>query len=719
MKKKYRKITSALLCILAITMIVLAFPIQAFADEPNESTGPSVLEPTAVIPNPDYDPDADEGSLGTPSLESIPGAGAVDPMVIDPPGGGLIPIGPPNDPIDSGVYTIVNNANQKVVDVRAGGTTAGTVVQQYTDYGSTVNRNQLFKVTYLTSVNGFHYYTIRSMTNSALGLTVDTSGVILDDIGTSDHYTNVASDDRWVITVYDTGIYSIQKGNNLGGYLTTEGSTENEYQLSTATASSTNTRWTFREYTGEAIEGYGWHSAPTEVIPGESVTYSAYMYSTVFHRNGPVTYSLYMDGDTVDNYATIDASTGVLTAINSENIQVRVLPYANAPWLGYKNVEILFDNQIVYTFRNTSYNTFLKPSSVDVPSTLTSDVFDSNATSSLWRIIYAGNGYFKIQNYSTGYYMISPFGVHNMGSVFHSNYSDLQGLWKICKTSDGFYTIQSKAEYESTAPDVRPLYLVNSAGNIIQYYSGSNSKWDLKPLKLNFNVMYDQAFIDRFGEDEYMDVLKNIYAKTSAGEATIPQVLKERYGILVTVTYASNIYESFPYTQNCIHKNNIDTACEDCKNEGSGGADPVGDCEDGYHHKAIQKILTDLPLISTSVSTQINVLYTGHNTCYYDDKDKEHIEVNGLSQNMKNGIVIDASKFGTEINNGDYTSIRKTVLHELLHTFGVNHCAEDENIFCIMNLETKDKYDTKQNLLICSDCHNMLKSHLLYIYYHE
>ena len=68
MKKKYRKITSALLCILAITMIVLAFPIQAFADEPNESTGPSVLEPTAVIPNPDYDPDADEGSLGTPSI---------------------------------------------------------------------------------------------------------------------------------------------------------------------------------------------------------------------------------------------------------------------------------------------------------------------------------------------------------------------------------------------------------------------------------------------------------------------------------------------------------------------------------------------------------------------------------------------------------------------------------------------------------------------------
>lgn len=88
MKKRTLKVlTASLSFVLAFIMLLVALPIQSAAQEENTTETTAITETPSqgVIPNPDYDPDVDEGSSGTPSLESISGTGAVDPMVIDPP----------------------------------------------------------------------------------------------------------------------------------------------------------------------------------------------------------------------------------------------------------------------------------------------------------------------------------------------------------------------------------------------------------------------------------------------------------------------------------------------------------------------------------------------------------------------------------------------------------------------------------------------------------
>lgn len=721
MKKKYRKITSALLCILAITMIVLAFPIQAFADEPNESTGPSVLEPTAVIPNPDYDPDADEGSLGTPSLESIPGAGAVDPMVIDPPGGGLIPIGPPNDPIASGVYTIVSYSNQKVVDVESGGTTAGTKVQQRSA-STSVDRNQLFKIAFLTTVNNQHYYSVRSMTNSALSLSAPSANgnVTLQPIATTDTYSSIDANVRWVITAVDTGVYTFQNANSLGGYLSNGGSTTDGQQLITVSSSSSNCFWTLEQYDGDILQGYGWNSAHTTLIPGETATYSAYMYSSIVNRNGPVTYSLYKDFEAVSDYATINASTGAVTAIKSGDIQVRALPYPNAPELIYINVEVILEDGIIHTFKNVTQNSLLHPAQNSTSNLLTLQEYDYTKSSLMWVIEDVGNGYYKIRSEGTELYLESPGNSVGDAPLSLSTYNENSEpfyLWYFTKTSDGHYMIQSKYQRERTTD--APLYVTFSGGFIVQNSDTTNAKWDLTPLVLRVNVMYDQSFADRFGT-EYANILHEIFADHSMRET-----FKIYYGFAFRVSFDAIPHQSYPYIENCVHKNDLDTICHDCKNNSN--SDEFTECLNGYHHKNETRILDSVPCTDLLDSAQVNILFTGYNTCYAgtdeDSGSQFHQDVPyayGWAVLNYNSVAIIAFTLYTDITSNTtdkYDKIIETITHELSHNLGADHC--NDNGYgddCIMGKSTPTVI---RNLIMCDTCQTTINNNKLKLYNHQ
>ncbi len=733
-KRSLKTYLTVLAFLLSFTMLFVALPMQSIAEgEPVETTAADGNDgmPAETLPNPDYDPDADSTVTDPPTLEPIgnAGGGDADPMIIDPGigGGGGISLGPVNTPLDSGVYTIVNTANQKVVDVRLGGTTAGTVVQQYTDYGSTVNRNQLFKVTYLTSINGFHYYTIRSMTNSALGLTVDSSGVVLDDIGTSDHYANVASGDRWVITVYDTGIYSIQRNNNLGGYLTTEGSTANEHQLSTAANSSTNTRWTFRKYTGEAIEGYGWNSAPTEVIPGESVTYSAYMYSTESWRNGPVTYSVLNRNGGATSCATINATTGVLSAHLPGEIQVRATPYVNAAWEGYQNVNIPIESGIIHTLENVSNDYLMYPLSNSSGAYITGSTYSFNNTSSMWKIEYVDSDYFTILNDITGYYLTAPNSNTTNAYITQTAFHETRSLWRVISSSNGYYKLQSKNQYERTTST--PLYLAWNGSYLVQSTSSTNNEWILKPLIMRLNVLYDQAFVDRFGIAEYQNVLHLVFSENMRG-ISIAEVLKENYGIAFRLTYTSTTCQSYPYAQYCLHKNDMNAGCEDCKNADTDHI--VVECQGGLHHKSEHTFLRTFPDIYIEEMPYINILFTGQQTCkgeflkdengnYIRDPETGELEfihhhnvVFGMASLLYNEVVIYTYKERNKIKVNSYTGIIATTLHELTHSMNVEDgCIQTD---CIMY---SDIENVEVTLYLCDECRGTADSNKFRFYNHQ
>ena len=726
MKKKYRKITSALLCILAITMIVLAFPIQAFADEPNESTGPSVLEPTAVIPNPDYDPDADEDSLGTPSLESIPGAGAVDPMVIDPPGGGLIPIGPTNDPIDSGVYTIVSYSNQKVVDVESGGTTAGTKVQQRSA-STSVDRNQLFKIAFLTTINNQHYYSVRSMTNSALGLSTSaTNGnVTLQAMSTIDTYNDIDTEHRWIITAVDTGVYTFQNANSLGGYLSNGGSTTDGQQLITVSSSSSNCFWTLEQYDGDILQGYGWNSAHTTLIPGETATYSAYMYSSIVNRNGPVTYSLYKDFEAVSDYATINASTGAVTAIKSGDIQVRALPYPNASEILCANVEIVLEANMIHVLENTVINDHVLYYDADDTETPIQVKHYIRRAPYTWRVEGpTANGYFRIYNDSNNLYLQSPISHSENAKLQLSQYADSYAdlyYWRFIKTSDGYYLLQSKYQAERNTDN--PLYVVYDSQCAVQSSDVTYGKWKIRPLILRYNVMFDAAFAERFGSD-YQTILQSVFGENSIGHS-IPDIFGETYGITVRITYNfETSFKSYTYTQECKYRYSINSICHDCKNAEVN--DLITECQNGLHHKNEIMIFDSLPSSGLSASHQINILFTGQTTCYIiniiNDEDEtitqEHIDdccTFGLGAVLGNTILINFNKLYDELvsdNNDKYNQAIAIVAHETLHNLGAEHCQNG----CIMG-NSNDNFE--KNLTMCNTCQTTVENNKFALYQHE
>ena len=73
----------------------------------------------------------------------------------------------------SGVYKIKNAQTGLYLDVKDGGYTDSTEMQQLSGTSTDNNRNQLFKISFVKThgtSQQLNYYTIRSMTNSELGL---------------------------------------------------------------------------------------------------------------------------------------------------------------------------------------------------------------------------------------------------------------------------------------------------------------------------------------------------------------------------------------------------------------------------------------------------------------------------------------------------------------------------------------------------------------------
>lgn len=699
MKKRYQRFISF---VLAFVFCVLAMPMSAVAEqEVAQTTATTTAEPAYTTPN--NQPSADP-SLGT-STGVVPNESSRDPSAVasTPASGG---------PIANGVYTIVSAYNGMVADIESGGNTAGTRVQQWADYGSTFNINQLFKITYLSTEGNSNYYSIRPMTNSKLGMYayVYNGTVTLETAGTEDAYSSIMPTMTWCIATSTNGAYTIKNTVYSNGYLSTPTNSNNGEQLFTVSSPTETCNWTFRAYTGNSIDGVGLYNFYPTLIAGQTVTYSGYMYSSTPGRNGPLIYSLSKDGGSADGYATIHSRTGMLTALKPCVVQLR-LTYEGAPWIWYRDVEIVFEEEYSYTLTNVNSSKLLYTQYTGLNTPVNVSDYSYAQQSLMWKIEYLESGYFKVRNESTGLYLQAPGSNSNNIPIFQSEYSDTinaRFLWYFTRTSDGYYMMQSK--YHKDQNLASPMYLTVYDGYAMLSTDTTNAKWKVAPLTMNINVLYDQAFIDRFGASNYKNVLQAMYSENSTG-LSLKSVFKDRFGIRVNVVFSNTVYQSYPYIEDCAHKNQIDNYCLNCKNVAGYSIQEA--CASGLHHKSEDYILGTLPDLYLDQSTEIQILHTGFRACYYHTSGDHAQRSYGLTSGYeRNSVAIFCELYTADIINDYYDAVIKTITHELLHTLGAPHCLNN----CIMC--SSQGTLTISALMMCESCSNIANSNKIQLYYH-
>lgn len=372
---------------------------------------------------------------------------------------------------------------------------------------------------------------------------------------------------------------------------------------------------------------------------------------------------------------------------------------------------------IIHTFKSQAFGHLMCLTSDSISAAITATAYDYTNTSAMWMLEYHDNGYYAIRNDVTGYYLTAPNSNINNASVMQATFNSTYSLWKIQKSSNGYYTIQSKNQYEAGSA----LYLSAASSGVVQSNSSITRRWDVSPLVMRMNVMYDQSFVDRY--PNYLTVLSSVYSENSIGNS-IADVLKERYGVLLRVTYSNSVYNSYPYIENCTYKTSVDTICKDCK--GQARDFEAVECRAGYHHKAEIAMLDMIQHDSIQTSVQTNILFTDYKTCYgYVVRDENGVldlsqtihedssRTNAWSFVSGSGILVLADNLRSNFSNQNFDNVIRTTMHEMLHTVGVPHC---DSVVCIMNSQ---EINVTQNLSMCEECQDVFEQNKLKLYNHQ
>lgn len=270
--------------------------------------------------------------------------------------------------LPNGIYRIRNDGNStsdRPMYMDTTGFASGATVTQQTDkpIGSTNQRDQLFKITYLTMAlpDNNRYYSIRSMRNSALVLSAPTSGTTryatfvgdyYDDTGTNGlWYKPNMAEITWKIEVASDSFdhkYTIKNngGTSSIGYLTAPSNKTAGERLTTSTVENRYSRWYLERYTGSDIHGHTFYTFPSPMEVGDIYRFSSFMYSSVIGRNGPVKYSVANSDGSATDKATINQTTGLLSAKKTGEIRV-CATYDGSPLIWFVRVTIVPANSTV------------------------------------------------------------------------------------------------------------------------------------------------------------------------------------------------------------------------------------------------------------------------------------------------------------------------------------------------------------------------------------
>ena len=236
--------------------------------------------------------------------------------------------------ITEGVYYIKNVSSNLYMETENGDYTSGTLVKQKAKVNGDIK--QLFKITYIDTYNNDRFYDIRPMTNNGLGLYApyisgSNHDVKVNTMSTSDGWYDVSHTQKWAIQTHATfGYVTLHNAlNNNGGYLSSPNSTSGT-TLVTILSFNNNCRWVLEPYTGGALSNVVMTSYAPTIAIGDCIDYDAIMYDDQIGVNGPVSFSVVETNYSPTNKATINSTTGQMTALLCGNVKIRISYYGNS-----------------------------------------------------------------------------------------------------------------------------------------------------------------------------------------------------------------------------------------------------------------------------------------------------------------------------------------------------------------------------------------------------
>lgn len=411
----------------------------------------------------------------------------------------------------SGVYRIKNAQNGLYLDTTGGGYTAGTEIQQWSRATSDTNRNQLFKITFVRTFGStaqLNYYTIRPMTNSAMGLESSFSGtsrdVTIEEMSTGDDWANLLYNHLWVIS--KSGSYYTIKNGRIAdtSYLTAPSNTINGETVFTSDSVTAYSKWVLEPYTGEDLYGVGWLSYSSNLIVGERFYYEGYMYDADVGKNGPIKYSVTNTDGSATDKATINTYIGSLKAEKPGQIRVR-MTYDGAPWIWWWTVNIEKSMEGTYFIQNRHYGKYIQVDDNDSPNYSNNGgimeqwSFDGGIYQR-WVFTHVGNGYYKITSAISGYAITVPSGKETndgVDLVLKPYTGSNNQKWKIVLTSHGSYKIKAKSSEGYTSKDlvmrvnVQGLHTADGLNIQQRVYSGDEdykAEWRLRLITNAYSI---------------------------------------------------------------------------------------------------------------------------------------------------------------------------------------------------------------------------------------
>lgn len=346
----------------------------------------------------------------------------------------------------------------------------GWILQDTTSHTAppltTSNLENLFKISYRPNYND---YVIRSM--------IDNSVVVYPSIYNnapvagyrSESDSQLSTSYTWKIE-YTGGYYYLtytQSGTKY--YVRSKDDNNASKLIFTTNSSDSGTKWSFHVYTGNVYENIQPKDFSYQLTVGDTYQYVAYMRSTRIGHNGPVKYSVKATDLSTTDVATINSTTGMLTAQKVGTFKIGVT-YPGAPWLWYWTVNIEKSMEGTYFIQNKHYDKYIQIDDNDAPTykkeggVIEQWEFDEENYQK-WTLVNVGNGYYKVISFISGYAITVPAGKEDSSdtSLILKPYTgSASQQWRITKTSAGNYKIKARSSENYTSKDL--VMRVNTKG---------------------------------------------------------------------------------------------------------------------------------------------------------------------------------------------------------------------------------------------------------------
>lgn len=207
--------------------------------------------------------------------------------------------------------------------------------------------------------------------------------------------------------------------------------------------------WTLTKIT-DSINGVAIYNKVSVLPVGETSEFAAAVYSTNMYHNGQNGYTWSITSGS--QYASINATTGVLTAVAPGSVTVKAT-YKYTTWYATYTLLIVPIPDGTYFFRNVEYD----DKYMQINQNVSSDTdgahmeifsFDSGADQR-WNVTHIGSGYYKIISYVSGYALTAPS--QNNESITQTEYDSSNNAqkWIVTIVGDGSYKLSPLSDTSS------------------------------------------------------------------------------------------------------------------------------------------------------------------------------------------------------------------------------------------------------------------------------